>query len=205
MAGFLDPQAPSIEAEYARYIDILGKILLKNFLISRIGLDPTCLEMPLGSHGERGPRWRPHDARLRLLDRVVTIEVKCSRVLELEWNHPSDSWAFGRLLHTQGGRQHTYDVLLAFGIPDFSFNDTTHWSRAAETRPFLPHEPQYLDRCGIFFYTRKTLDRNFFRVSLARLPESVRWPRFSWGRDRTRCLGLWAQVLAESLPATSPQ
>jgi hypothetical protein len=55
MAGFLDPRAPSIEAEYARYLDadILGKIVFKNFLIHRAGAAQAPLHIPLGRYGDR--------------------------------------------------------------------------------------------------------------------------------------------------------
>jgi hypothetical protein len=61
MSGFLDPNAPSIEAEYPRYIngDIRGKILFKNFLLHRIGISPENIYIPLGRYVSWGAQNRP--------------------------------------------------------------------------------------------------------------------------------------------------
>jgi hypothetical protein len=50
MQGFLDPSAPSILAEYSRYLDsdILGKILFRNFFLNVLKFRENEIYVPLG-------------------------------------------------------------------------------------------------------------------------------------------------------------
>ena len=90
MPGFIDRSAPSVLAEYSRYIDgdMLGKLLAKNLLVNRLGFLDDAVEMQLARHGDASTRYeKGSSVRETLTDGYVqtdrgriSLEIKCARV-----------------------------------------------------------------------------------------------------------------------------
>ena len=59
MTGFLDLSAPNTAAEYARHVDgdILGKLIVRNFLINRIELPAESIFTPVGRYGDAAVKY----------------------------------------------------------------------------------------------------------------------------------------------------
>ena len=82
MSGFIDLLAPDPSHEYSRFLDgdVLGKMLFKNFLINRVGIQPPDFYIPRGRHGDvESPETLPADARVTVDGLPLQFEIKAGR------------------------------------------------------------------------------------------------------------------------------
>ena len=199
MAGFLDSRAPSIQAEYLRYLDgdILGKLIFKNFLVNIIGLSADDIYIPLGTWGDIGVgRDCRADAQFQSDAQWLDVEIKCAHIniANRTRGDLNENWAFTQLLKTPKGTPRKYDLAFAVGIRSLGFEDPRYWPYLEEhgfeiTR--LPHESQFLNRCGFLVMPFSDIPKNYFRVTLPALPKSQYFKYFAWGREPDKCLDIW--------------
>ena len=127
MSGFLDKDAPNIEAEYLRYLDrdILGKLLFKNFRLNVIGLSESDLRIPIGRHTSYDGRKFLGDAEVRIHERWGSVEIKCAYIGVKESDSrktPLRYWSFGRLLNTVKKRPKIpFELAFCIGIQAADF------------------------------------------------------------------------------------
>src|SRR5882724_7432607 len=86
MEWLLDPTAPSISAEYGRYLDgdFLGKILFKNVAENILGISMAGgdITIPSGSQRHQGrSHYLPGDAFVKIDRRQLHVEIKFSHLL----------------------------------------------------------------------------------------------------------------------------
>jgi hypothetical protein len=217
MAGFLDPFAKSIEAEYTRYLadDILGKIIFKNFALNVLGVKPNDVSVTLSRHGDTGTRRDSSDAGVRFQDRSYIVEAKISRWLVQKRNKisPINRWQFSKLKRSQSGTvRNKYDLVFAVGIDApglenpwgfWQHYDTQMRSAKIAGEPCglsqWPHTPEFLKHCGIFILPRDLVLLADFPNSLYVTVRSVATHRcsdfFAWGSDIPRLKSVWHRAV----------
>ena len=208
MAGFLDKYADSIEAEYAASIDgdMLGKFVLKNFLLHCLRLSEQDFEVPVGRNGdiELGSGF-PGDALIHNQRHPRVIEIKLSRAF-IRHTHRDTvnvAWLFSKLLRTDKKLPRRYDILVAIGImtPSLgSYRYLSHIDSVAKEfglphrrsrRWVLPHEPEFLSKCGFLIMPRRDVDKNHIDLTVRAVKTSRYSDFFAWGIDRQGCRRLW--------------
>lgn len=206
MNGFLDQAAPSVELEYSRYIDldVLGKILTKNFLVNRLGYQMEDVVIPVGRYGDAGTKYAkdglvahdPGDGQVKTDAGPLTFEIKCARIniANRYLGHEAENWAFTGILHSPGRAKKDYDILIAIGVRVLGLEDARFWDHLTDTiaqykkdgrnakLPALPHEEDFLALCDFFVVPFQDIPSNYFRLTL----RSVRKSRF----DRFRAMPL---------------
>jgi hypothetical protein len=215
MPGFLDPNALSIEAEYTRYLDpdILGKIVLKNFAINVLGLEPKHVRIPVSRHGDVGNYKDLCDAGIRIGPRIYTVETKCSRQTVAKKTRlldPSPRWNFSKLLRSarSGNDKADFEILFAVGINSPGLEDSeAYWrhlhalrkKKLAEGRAFdfsvWPHDAAFLERCGFYIIPREAIRVNQLDVTLAAIERRSDYEFFSWGDDFKRLREVWRHAV----------
>lgn len=216
MPGFLDKNAPNPVAEYSRYIegDILGKIVLKSFLVHLIGVSEKDIYIPLSRYGDIDtPRALTADAQVRISGKWLDVEIKCAHVniANRTRGDTNENWAFGKLLVTDARRtKQKYDVLFAAGVLALGLEEPDYWEYLKELksrhkragREFkidaAPHETDFLTRCGFFVIPHADVSTNYFRITVSAIPESRYNSYFAWGHDRRRAKEIWRSALAAS-------
>lgn len=211
MPGFLDTAAPSVGAEYARYIDAdpLGKIIFKNILVNVLGICEQDIILPVGKHRDHGrPHRLPGDARVKCNDRWIDIEVKFSHLVsdKAKWNR-QDAWAFSNCLFTsKAHRPKHYDLLFGIGILAPSVGADRYWesllklveshkkSRRILNLKAFPHEPNFLLRCGMFCIPFDRIKSNGPKVAVRWITDNFYHDYFAWGYDRKRCRMIWSRA-----------
>lgn len=221
MAGFLDKNAPSIDAEYGRYLDgdIIGKLVAKNFLLNVIGYDDSQISIPVGRYGDAAEKYNadgivghdPGDGYVQTERGLVSFEVKCARInMANRYNSRlAENWAFVNVKTTPARVPKSYDVLMAIGLHTLGLEDANYWTHLeglqqqyvtqgrelkVEARP---HEPAFLPRCTFFLIRRQELKTNYFRLTLRSLGKS-KYERFAAsGDDIERCRALWARAVTQ--------
>ena len=228
MAGFLDPFAASIEAEYTRYIndDILGKILFKNFALNVLDVEKESVEIALSRHGDLGTHKDPADAKIRFEKRSYVVETKISRWQVQKRNkiNPIPRWSFSGLKHSKIGTERgKYDLVFAAGIDAPGLEDSLgYWrhfdslkkSSKIEGRNFglakWPHERDFLNQCGFYILPRQfvfTHCSNSPYITIRAIPERLDYEFFAWGYDISRLRKVWGHALevVNSQSATDSQ
>ena len=219
MPGFLDPAAPSIAAEYARYIDgdLLGKVITRNFLVNRLGFSHTDVYTPIGRYGDAMVKYATpgkvaHDAgdgHVDTDDGRVTFEIKFARIniANRARGSSSENWAFAKLLTSPGKVPKTYDLLIAIGILTLGLEDERYWHHLSQVHErlradgcranveALPHEPDYLSICSFFILPRTRVPTNNFRISVGAVEASNYGQQRAWGHDEPRCRTVWNNAL----------
>jgi hypothetical protein len=213
--GFLDPNAVSIEAEYTRYLDpdILGKIVLKNFAINVLGLEPRHIRIPVSRHGDVGNYKDLCDAGIRIGNRTYSVETKCSRHTVAKRSRlvdPRPRWNFSKLLYSARSRQERsdYELLFAVGIDSPGFEDSEGYWRHLHAlrkkhlsggRPFdfsvWPHDAAFLTRCGFYIMPRVAIRVNQMDVTIRKIPRGKDDEFFAWGHDFARLREIWLHAI----------
>jgi hypothetical protein len=220
MPGFLDSMAPSITAEYVRYInaDILGKLIFKNFFVNSLGFSKAAIYVPLGRHNRYDDRKISNDAQVRISDRWINFEIKCSyiNIAHPGRMRPLRCWTFARMLYTAANRlKKPFDIAFAIGIHARGLGDPEYWSESmgaasdkwshrGPPEEVQPHEPEFLRRCGLFFVPYHFLHRNDLTVTIPSLPKSPYSRFFAWGGDLPRCKRLLGKALRTTRFRRSP-
>lgn len=210
MPGFLDVKSPSIEAEYARYIDgdVMGKIIFKSFLIHRIGLPITDIYIPLGRHGDSTCAG---DAMVVVGSRRRSVEIKCANCnivnRTIKDRDGRKNWAFAGLLKTPKGSSRSFDLAFCVGIQTLGLEDSRYWTDLVDLQAkakrqgrdldltALPHQPSFLDRCCFFIMPRRGIVNTYFRVNVGAVAENKYQESYAWGYDMRRCRAIWGQAL----------
>jgi hypothetical protein len=133
MGGFLDRDAPSLRAEYLRYVekDILGKILFKNFFLNVLNFPEEAIYIPLGRSSRYDPRKLIGDAQILEQGRWLNAEIKCAykRNTHLTRPNPLLTWGFDRVIHTaKKNSKSTCDFVFAVGINTRCLGDPAYWT-----------------------------------------------------------------------------
>lgn len=210
----LDPAAPSLQAEYARALDLdfLGKAVVKNFFVNLLEYSSHRVELLIGRY--------PFD----LLDghvttakgRTFSLEIKCARISTKKGTANTEPvWAYSNILHGKPNKsavakEKNYDLLIAIGLDLPVIDHKGYWTHLQgvgqnhqkQGRPGVelayPHEAAFLCLCSIFLVPRHcigTLD-NSPRIS-AKSPEASRWGQYHcYGWDKERCQTVWENTLA---------
>lgn len=218
--GFLDRSAPDITAEYSRYIDgdVLGKLIVRNLLVNRLGHPPEKVFTPVGRYGDAKVKYAkagavvhdPGDGHVEVSGKRVTFEVKCARINmanRFRGDASSENWAFTNLLASPGKKLKTYDVLIAVGVRVLGLEHEHFWpylelqrkKLQAQGRPFelhtRPHEPEYLSLCSFFMLPRSRVMANGFRTHLASV-SSCRYAAYhARGYDTEACRATWLRAV----------
>lgn len=216
MAGVLDRNAPSIEAEYARYIDgdVLGKILFKNFWLNKVGGSEEDIRFPVGRFGDVGlDVIFSADAQVKVDGRWRDVEIKLARVniANRTLGQVAENWGFAKLLLTPSKKRKKYDILFAVGVRLPGLENPEYWSllRAVVgkivsdgycvSERSLPHEADYMSFCGIFCVPYSEIGGDYFRVTVGALGKrrNKDWVRewFSWGMESERCAEVWKKTV----------
>lgn len=213
MSGFLDSNAPSIWAEYIRYLasDLLGKIVFKNFAINVLKVEPKHLRIPLSRHGDLGLYKDTCDAEIRYGNRWYSVETKCSWqvVAKRCKTDPKPRWVFSRLTHSPKGVQRSeYDLVFAVGINAPGLEDSIgYWSymkslkkqHQAANRSFelsvWPHEPDFLNLCGIYILPREAVSLNQLDITIHSLTRRRDSRFFGWGYESRRLENIWRKTI----------
>ena len=220
MPGFIDPNAPDIATEYSRFIDgdILGKIIFKNFMLNRIGVNTDSIVIPRGRHGDvEASETLPADARLLLPERACDIEIKCARinVANRSRGDRNENYSFYGFLNTRDTKDdRTYDIAVAICVRVLGIEEPEYWQHleaheqklASQGHHFaptaLPHEPEFLNICGFFIVPRCDIQSNQWRVTISgnssRCPY---WGHFAWGHDASACQHRWQTAFSASQSA----
>lgn len=216
MSGFLDNNAPSIEAEYGRYLDgdILGKVIAKNFLLNVIGYDVSQVYIPVGRYGDAAEKYNGHvlrdpgDGHVQTGNGRVTFEIKCARIniANRYKSEIAENWAFVNIKTSPAKVPKAYDVLIAIGLRTLGLEDPRYWDHLCQLRERYgtqgrevqvnaqPHEQAYLTRCTFFLLRHQELKTNFFRLTLRSMGKSPYHLVAADGDDIERCKALWARV-----------
>jgi hypothetical protein len=219
MSSVLDPAAPGVDAEYARYIDgdLLGKIIARNLLTNVIGHSPADIFTPIGRYGDADVKYAdasrvasdPGDGHVETAQGRVTFEIKLSRLNmgNRKTNQLAENWAFQNILRTPGRVDKRYDILIAIGLNSRGLEDREYWQHLKATHAALmkaghpsnedamPHEREFLSRCSFFVLPRKWAPTNFFRINVHTV-ERKRYGRYrAWGHDEQRCRAVWNDAL----------
>ena len=220
MAGFLDRDAPSVDAEYFRYVekDILGKILFKNFFVNVLNFADEALYIPLGRSPRYDERKIPGDAQVLVQERWLNVEIKCAykRITHPARRNPLKTWGFARLLRTAKKKSKSpCDLVFAVGLKPGCLGDPSYWhelkqleeASKANDQVFglntAPHEPAFLSCCGFFLFPHDRFPRNNPSVTISRISMSPYGEFFAWGDDIIGCRKKWATV-SENLFLKSP-
>jgi|ERR1019366_485092 hypothetical protein len=221
MPGFLDRNAPSIEAEYSRYIDgdLLGKLITKNLFNNVLGYPDDRLFIPLGRYGDADVKYKPglveHDPGDGYVTTDLgqkTFEIKCARIniANRSLGHKSENWAFTNILNSPVKVRKKYDVVIAIGLSTLGLEDHRYWEHLAELRSqratvgrkvvveATPDEPSFLAICSFFILPIERVPTNFFRVNINTVDKSSYGTFRAWGDDAQKCKLLWEQAI--SLP-----
>ena len=210
MAGFLDSYAPSITAEYTRYVegDALGKIIFKNFLLHRVGLPERDIYIPRGRHGDvESDRRLLADVQICVDGSWKDIEIKCARIniANRFLGAKNENWGFISLLTTGRIKQpKSYDIAIAIAVQILGHEEPGYWSYLEQlaskvnqkgttkfTVETMPHEEAYLNICGFFILPYAEIETDYFRVNRKALG-SCRYARFfAWGHETDRCREIW--------------
>lgn len=220
MTGFLDVSAPSTAAEYARYVDgdILGKLIVRNFLINRIGVPPEAIFTPVGRYGDAVVKYAnpgnvthdPGDGHVDLPSGRLTFEIKLARIniANRSRGGAGENWAFVNLKHSPGKAAKSYQLLVAVGVSTLGLEDDRYWTHLrlldAQLRAkglqsrldALPHEEEYLSRCSFFLIPRTSVKSNYFRVNLTSVDKSAYAEFLARGSDPACCRKQWASAIA---------
>src|SRR5881394_913143 len=211
MAGFLDPEAPSIRAEYFRYIekDILGKILFKNFFLNVLNFREEAIYIPLG----RSPRYDERkiigDAQVLVEGQWLDAEIKCAymRITHYRRRNPLMTWGFDRVIRTaKRNNKSPCNFIFAVGINARCLGDPAYWTdvnRLPQSSQSVdvntaPHQSAFLSCCGIFLFPHERFPRNNPSVTISRIRKSRYGEFFSWGNDIAGCCKTWAALLKNS-------
>ena len=214
MPGFLDKHAPTIDAEYARYLDgdVLGKFIFKNFMRNVARVPIAHLRIPLGRFGDVGTRWHCRaDAQVRIDGRWRNVEIKCARVniANRAYGGDSENWAFGRILETSNGKSKKYSYSLAFfvAVRMLGLEDPKYWRYLKQlekeycarglsfNRGARPHEKSFLSVCSFIIVPRSRLETNGFRVMLSTLSTGNYSNYQAWGHEIKRCRLIWKSAV----------
>ena len=214
MSGFLDLNAPSIIAEYSRYLDsdILGKIIFKNFFLNVLRFREEEIYLPLGRSPRYDERKLCGDAQVLFRGRWLNVEIKTSHVVIVHPNssRPLKCWSFSRMLYTSHKKEKSpYDFAFAVGIHSRGLGDPKYWEdlnipvkshkngENCYDPEALPHESSYLSRCGIFLLPHMRIRRNVVAVTIRAIENTSYGEFFSWGHDREQCRRIWVRTLHE--------
>ncbi len=219
MTGFLDLSAPNTAAEYARYVDgdILGKLIVRNFLINRIKLPAKSIFTPVGRYGDAAVKYAnadtvahdPGDGHVDLPTGRLTFEIKLARIniANRSRGGADENWAFVNLKHSPGKATKSYQLLIAVGLSTLGLEDERYWThlRQLDTQlraqglqsrlDALPHEEEYLNRCSFFLIPRTSLTYNYFRVNLTAVDKSAYASFLARGTDPAACRQQWANAV----------
>lgn len=216
MAGFLDPKAPSVEAEYVRYLegDIFGKILFQNFAMNIWSLKSNQIKIPIGRYGDIGADATPRaDALVLVGKKWLDVEIKFCRIniANKTRGDTEHNWAFTHILKTPAKEEKKFDILFAVGAEILGLEHPDYWSHLAAVSKAkakkgiqvgvnaLPHQKEYLNLCGTYIMPFHAIPTNHFRVTLGAIKGNHLFNRFSWGWDVERCRKLWHSAVAEAL------
>jgi hypothetical protein len=215
MPGFLDPQAPSVDAEYSRYLegDVLGKIIFKNFLLNAIGLHEESICIPISRYGDIKADRRPKaDALIREGGNWLDVEIKCARIniANKTLGYTRANWAFSNILKSPGKESKQYDMLFAVGIEIMGHEHPDYWRylalvKAARSKSGIiinmdakPHEPEYLSLCSFFILPFHQIQHNCFRVMVDQVSRCYLRPHHSWGFEQERLVALWKSCVEQA-------
>ena len=217
---FLDPLAPSIMAEYVRYLDLdlLGKIVTKNLFLNRLGYSSDVVRIPLGRYGDAKVKYAKAgavihdlaDGRIETDQGIITFEVKCARINIANRSNGGveENWAF-TCLHTSPSKASAkkYDVLIAIGIRELGLEDQHHWPYRQQVHEDLqfagrpssihawPHEDAFLSTCSFFIVPRSGVLTNYFRANVKAIEKCKYAAYQAWGYDEARCRSVWQNAL----------
>jgi len=219
MTGFLDLSAPNTAAEYARYVDgdILGKLIVRNFLVNRVELPPEAIFIPVGRYGDAAVKYAnvgkvshdPGDGHVDLPTGRLTFEIKLARIniANRSRGGADENWAFVNLKHSPGKAEKSYHLLIAVGLSTLGLEDDRYWMhlRQLDTKlrakglpsrlDSLPHEDEYLSRCSFFLIPRTNLKYNYFRVNLTSVNKSAYASYLARGSDTVGCRKQWTNAV----------
>jgi hypothetical protein len=220
MEWLLDPKAPSIAAEYGRYLDgdFLGKILFKNTAENIFGIPVfgDGNQIPSGSQRHEGrPHHLPGDALIRVHGRPAHVEIKFSHLLIDK--HPDyrrgDTWQFAYCRYTSKARRAKlhYDILFAIGLLAPPAGEDEYWGIDSFRRlagrnnvpicdsdidlEALPHESRFLSRCGVFCMPFKEIEANTMRPAVRRITKYKYNEYFAWGHDTNGIKRIWDRAV----------
>ena len=188
MAGFLDPNAPSIEAEYVRFLDsdILGKFVFKRFMLDVIGASADEVFIPLGKRVAQVRLGRVcADAQVRIESKWIDIEIKCACLKRAAGasRRVREKWSPGGLTKTPKGLPRRYDIAFVVCVNLLGFDDQSYWQDLQRitkrneaicqkfphlhpTRSFSqatgPDAVEYLTECTFFIIPFAAIRRNGF-------------------------------------------
>jgi hypothetical protein len=215
MPGFLDQRAPTVQSEYARYIDgdILGKIVFKNCLLNLLGIPSSSITIPLGRHGD-ADSGGSDDATVLVGRRKLSIELKSARfnIANKKYGQTKENWAFANLLKDPKTRsKRSYDIAVAIGLRVLGLENPNYWSYfdavlhgytsqgIAIDASTMPHEPGYLALCSFFIIPFAQVKTNYFRVTVDALPQSPYRLFHAWGFEKDRLKALWRSATSKSV------
>lgn len=223
MTGFLDKSAPSVEAEYSRYLDgdILGKLITKNFLINRIGYSEDNVILPVGRYGDAEAKYDtngiveqdPGDGYLIEANHKITFEIKCARIniANRYLGQEAENWGFTNILKSPSKAEKKYDILIAIGVLVLGLEDMRYWDYLkniqdkyrSEGRKVLldakPHQSEYLSICSFFIIPFGEIPTNFFRLTIPRISKSKYAKYWAWGDDVDECIKVWNYALNKAM------
>lgn len=224
MAGFLDKNAPSPEAEYSRYLDgdILGKMLAKNFLVNRIGYPVEKIAIPLGRYGDSASKYSdlnsivvdPGDGYIETEMGFFSFEIKCARI-NIANRHKSqvaENWAFNNILKSPAKAAKKFDILIAIGVQVLGLEDERYWEHLQNSRERIlkakkefslnvqAHESDFLNVCGFLVIPFDEIKTNHIRLTLPAIPKSPYYQYFSPGTDSDRCSSIWEAACKKKIP-----
>lgn len=212
MAGFLDATAPTVAAEYGRYLDgdLLGKFVFKNFMQNRVRTSPRDLRIPLGRFGDVGTTWNCcADAQVASGGRWIDVEIKCARVniANRSKGGMSENWAYNKILETSTGERKRFDIAVFVAIRNLGVEDPKYWqylkdleqkycdSKIMFRQNALPHEEDFLSICSFIIMPRSRVPDNYFRIALSAMPNSSYADYQAWGYDPLRCCSIWKSAM----------
>jgi hypothetical protein len=211
MAGYLDPQAESIEFEYAIRCesDYLGKTIFKNFCLNVLQLTPKCLEIPLSKAGADS-RDFVGDARIVWNNCNLDIEIKFSHL----HSHKTagDNWAFSRVIRTKKGQtKRQFDLLFCIGLLTRDPANPAYWqhrqtiqSKRGQKQLNLdakPHQKTFLGLCNFFFLPYRKIRVNDFRPYLPTFKYKSYFQYYSSGQNPDQCKAVWQEAMHEAILA----
>ena len=230
MSGYLDSNAPSIEAEYSRYIDgdILGKLITQNFLKNRLGYKDNQIIIPVGRYGDAKSKYAeagkvikdPGDGSVTIRQRKITFEIKCVRIniANRYLGYSLESWKFSNVFTSPSKRaRKTFDILIAIGLRTLGLENDDYWKHlknlqtefAKNGRNTLldaqPHEERFLSLCCFFVIPNHetTLGKNSIHFNVRKLADSPYSKYQAWGDDPAGCKAVWNNALRAIYAASS--
>lgn len=215
MAGFLDLNAPSIHAEYFRYVekDILGKILFKNFFLNVLNFGEEAIYIPLGRSSRYDERKIAGDAQVLVEGQWLDAEIKCcyKRITHPHRRNPLKTWGFDRVLRTAKRKSKSpCNFVFGIGINVGCLGAPGYWRELEQltqsskskngsfSKDTAPHDSAFLSCCGIFLFPHERFSSNNPSVTISRIQESAYGGFFSWGNDAVGCREKWAALIKNS-------